>query len=74
MNITSVVEKFFNDNAGKNFCFPCVRQLNQIREYNDRTALEHLWQNTWGKEIQVGVCSECRTVEHVRKLDGRAKF
>ena len=72
MDITPVVEKFFGDNAGKNFCLPCVRQLNEIRDYNDRTALELLWKNAWAKEVQVGVCSECRMVEHVRKRYIRA--
>jgi hypothetical protein len=74
MDITPTVEKFFSDNPGKNFCLPCVRQLNAVRDYNQAASLEALWKTTWEKDVRVGVCSGCKKVEHVRKLDLRPQW
>ena len=74
MDITPSVEKFFSENPGKNFCLPCVRQLTEIRDYDAAMSLEALWKTTWEKDVRVGVCSGCKKVEHVRKVDGRARF
>jgi hypothetical protein len=74
MDITPTVEKFFRDNPGKNFCLPCVKKLNEINDYDEAISLDALWKTTWEKDVRVGVCSVCKKVEDVRKVDDRPQW